>query len=89
MEGDVLGRGRQGPGEEEEEPVVTLVDETGEERSFRLHDAFEVDGEAFYLVEALDEAGMVLILKEGEAGLESLTGDEFDRVLAILEAEEP
>ncbi len=30
---------------------VTLIDEAGVERRFKLHDAFDLDGVAYYLVE--------------------------------------
>lgn len=71
-----------------EAPVVTLLDETGAEREFRLHDAFELEGGSFYLVEAVGEEGEVLILREGDSGLESVTGEEFDRVMSALEADD-
>ncbi len=64
---------------------VTLVDESGVERRFALHDAFELDGEAFYLVEDVDEPERVLLLRETPAGLETLDGEEFGRVMSALE----
>ena len=73
---------------EGESQDVVLIDEGGQERRFRLHDAFDLDGATYYLVEASDDPDQVLLLKESGAGLESVEGDEFDRVLALLEAEE-
>jgi hypothetical protein len=70
------------------EPEVTLLDEVGAERRFLLHDAFDADGKTYYLVEAAEDAEQVLLLKETEAGLESVDQEEFDRVLALLEAED-
>ena len=64
---------------------ITLIDEDGSERQFRLHDAFELDGAAYYLVENVDDADQVLLLKEGDGGLESIDGDEFQRVMTALE----
>ncbi|HEY8641559.1 MAG TPA: DUF1292 domain-containing protein [Candidatus Dormibacteraeota bacterium] len=66
---------------------ITLIDESGVERSFRLHDAFDVDGVTYYLVEAADEPDMVLLLKESPGGLETVEDEEFDRVMGELEAE--
>jgi hypothetical protein len=67
---------------------LTLIDEGGSERQFRLHDAFELDGAAYYLVENVDDADQVLLLKEGDGGLESIDGDEFQRVMAALEEDQ-
>ncbi|HEX6489705.1 MAG TPA: DUF1292 domain-containing protein [Candidatus Dormibacteraeota bacterium] len=64
---------------------VTLIDEAGVERRFRLHDAFDVDDVAYYLVEAVDDPEQVMLLREVEGALESVEGDEFDRVMAALE----
>jgi diaminopimelate decarboxylase len=80
-----------GPGTEwEEEPPqeVVLIDEEGGEQRFRLHDAFDADGQAYYLVEAVEDPEQVLLLKETGEGLETVGSDELDRVLALLEAEE-
>jgi len=66
---------------------VTLLDEAGGERAFLLHDAIEAGGLTYYLVEAADDPDEVLLLKETEGLLESVEGDEFERVLALLEAE--
>jgi len=64
---------------------VALVDESGVERRFALHDAFELEGETYYLVEDVDEPDRVLLLRETPAGLESVDGEEFGRVLSALE----
>ena len=74
--------------ESPEHSVVTLLDETGVERQFLLHDAFDADGHTYYLVESADDPEQVLLLKETGAGLESVEGEEFERVLAQLEAED-
>ena len=67
---------------------ITLIDETGAERAFNLHDAFDFEDVTYYLVEAADDPAMVLLLRESEGALESVDTEEFDRVLAGLEAEE-
>jgi Protein of unknown function (DUF1292) len=76
-------------GSEGESAVVTLLDEAGAERRFVLHDAFDADGHTYYLVEAADDPEQVLLLRETEAGLESVEGQEFERVLTLLEADDP
>ncbi|HKF78969.1 MAG TPA: DUF1292 domain-containing protein [Candidatus Dormibacteraeota bacterium] len=67
---------------------VVLIDEEGAEQRFRLHDAFDAGGVTYYLVESRDDPEQVLLLKEVSEGLESVQGEEFDRVLALLEAED-
>jgi uncharacterized protein DUF1292 len=74
------------PGAGEEE--ILLVDENGVDRRFLLHDAFDADGQVYYLVEAVDDPDEVILLKEASGTLESVDEAEFDRVLALLEAEE-
>lgn len=64
---------------------ITLVDEGGRERRFTMHDAFDLDGVAYYLVEDVDDPDQVLLLRETDAGLETVDGDEFRRVMAALE----
>jgi uncharacterized protein DUF1292 len=64
---------------------VTLVDESGAERRFSLHDAFDLDGEAYYLVEDVDDPERVMLLRESGEGLETVDGDEFGRVMKALE----
>ena len=64
---------------------VTLVDETGAERRFRLHDAFDLDGVAYYLVEDANDAARVMLLRESGSGLETVHGDEVQRVRQALE----
>ncbi|HSP08341.1 MAG TPA: hypothetical protein VLU92_01950 [Candidatus Dormibacteraeota bacterium] len=65
--------------------VITLVDETGLERRFTMHDAFDLDGTAYYLVEDAGDPNQVLLLREAAGGLETVAGDEFTRVMAALE----
>ncbi len=64
---------------------VTLVDETGVERRFRLHDAFDLDAVTYYLVEDANDAERVMLLRESGSGLETVDGDEFRRVMEALE----
>ncbi|HYU63036.1 MAG TPA: hypothetical protein VEN12_04575 [Verrucomicrobiae bacterium] len=64
---------------------VTLVDDAGIERRFRLHDAFDLDEVTYYLVEDLTDPERVLLLRETQTGLETVDGDEFKRVMAALE----
>lgn len=68
--------------------VVTLLDESGRERRFALHDAFDLDGRAYYLVEAEDDADQVLLLRETDEGLETVDGEEFTRVMTALEQDQ-
>lgn len=70
---------------EEPSQTITLIDESGVERRFRMHDAFELDAVAYYLVEDIDDPNQVLLLRESSAGLETVDGDEFKRVMAALE----
>ena len=64
---------------------VTLVDDGGAERRFKLHDAFDLDGVTYYLVEDASDPERVLLLRELEGGLETVDGDEFKRVMEALE----
>jgi hypothetical protein len=66
---------------------VTLVDEAGVSRRFRVHDAFDLEDRVYYLVEDLEDPELVLLLKESSGSLESVEGEEFDRVIGLLEAE--
>lgn len=66
---------------------VTLIDETGAERRFRMHDAFDLDGIAYYLVEDARNPDEVLLLKESASGLETVDGEDFQRVMSALEAD--
>jgi hypothetical protein len=68
-----------------ESEIVTLIAEDGAERRFTMHDAFDVDGVAYYLVEGVDDPDEVLLLRESELGLETVDGDEFTRVMTALE----
>ena len=72
---------------DDSEPI-TLIDESGLERKFRLHDAFDVQEIHYYLVEAVDDPSQVLLLREANGGLETVDGDEFKRVMTALEEEE-
>ena len=65
--------------------VITLLDETGLERRFTMHDAFDLEGTAYYLVEDVEDPNQVLLLRESDGGLETVDGDEFTRVMAALE----
>jgi hypothetical protein len=67
---------------------ITLIDEAGIERRFRLHDAFDLDEVHYYLVEAADDPSEVLLLRESASGLETVEGDEFKRVITALEKDE-
>jgi len=64
---------------------VTLIDEAGVERRFKLHDAFDLDGVAYYLVEDAADPESVLLLRESGSGLETVDGDEFKRVMLAIE----
>jgi Protein of unknown function (DUF1292) len=74
-------------GREDDTQEVVLIDEAGAERSFLVHDAFDLDDRTYYLVEASDDPQVVLLLKEVSGSLESVEGDEFALVMAMLEAE--
>jgi hypothetical protein len=50
-----------------------------------MHDAFDLDGIGYYLVEDVDDPTQVLLLRESEGGLETVDGEEFSRVIAALE----
>jgi len=67
---------------------ITLIDEAGRERQFQLHDAFDHDGGVYYLVENVDDPSQVLLLREASGGLETVEGEEFERVIAALEGDE-
>ena len=67
---------------------VTLIDESGRERQFRLHDAFDHEGAVYYLVENVDDSTQVLLLKEADGALQTVEGEEFERVIAALEEDE-
>lgn len=49
-----------------------------------MHDAFDLDGAAYYLVEDVADPDTVLLLREGEGGLEAVGGEEFERVMGAL-----
>jgi len=67
---------------------VSLIDEAGVERSFVLHEAFDLDGVAYYLVEDATDAERVLLLRESTSGLETVDGAEFETVMRALEQDE-
>jgi hypothetical protein len=73
------------PAERRPSQVITLLDETGLERRFTMHDAFDLDGTAYYLVEDVEDPERVLLLRECEGGLETVDGDELKRVMVALE----
>ena len=64
---------------------VSLIDDAGVERRFVLHEAFDLDGIAYYLVEDASDAERVLLLRESSSGLETVDGAEFDTVMRALE----
>ena len=49
---------------------VTLIDDSGIERRFKLHDAFELEAATYYLVEDVTDPDRVLLLRDGR-----LTGE--------------
>ena len=75
-------------GAQEDPQPITLIDESGKERTFRMHDAFDLDGVAYYLVESADNPSEVMLLREGGDGLETVADAEFQRVMAALEKDE-
>ena len=77
------------PADETSEPQqVTLIDESGRERRFHLHDAFDLKGVTYYLVEGSDNPSEVLLLREEEGALQTVEDDEFQRVMAALEQDQ-
>lgn len=77
------------PAEDEGAPQqVTLIDEAGRERAFTLHDAFDLEGATYYLVEGVDDPDEVLLLRETDGGLATVEDDEFQRVMAALEQDQ-
>jgi hypothetical protein len=75
---------------EEDLPVetVVLIDEDGKELLFALHDAFDVEDVTYYLVEGVDDPELVLVLREQDGKLISIDGEEFDRIMGMLENDE-
>ena len=67
---------------------VTLIDDTGAKRRFKVHDAFDLDGVAYYLVEDTNDRDAVLLLRESASGLETVDADDFKRVMAALEKDD-
>jgi uncharacterized protein YrzB (UPF0473 family) len=77
------------PAEETGAPQpITLIDENGQERQFKLHDAFDHEGAVYYLVENVDNPDQVLLLREEGGALETVESDEFQRVMAALEEDQ-
>jgi uncharacterized protein YrzB (UPF0473 family) len=72
---------------EEDLPIetVALIDEEGKELLFALHDAFDVEDVTYYLVEGIDDPELVLVLREEDGKLISIDGEEFDRIMGMLE----
>ena len=72
---------------DEDLPVetVALIDEEGNELLFALHDAFDVEDVTYYLVEGVDDPELVLVLREQDGKLISIDGEEFDRIMGMLE----
>ena len=76
-------------GDRDEEPQsITLIDESGHERAYRLHDAFELEGASYYMVERSDDPTEVMLLREVDGALETVDGSEFQRVMTALEHDE-
>ena len=73
--------------DEPEVETVTLIDEDGKEVEFALHDAFDVEGRTYYLVEGVDDPELVVVLREEDGRLVSIDGEEFDGIMALLEGE--
>ncbi|HZQ50456.1 MAG TPA: DUF1292 domain-containing protein [Candidatus Dormibacteraeota bacterium] len=77
------------PDEDGEAPQsVSLIDESGQERTFTLHDAFELEGVTYYLVEAAEDPDEVMLLRESGEGLETVDQEEFERVMTALDHDE-
>jgi hypothetical protein len=77
-----------GPSQLDSPQPITLIDETGRERQFQLHDAFDHEGAVYYLVENIDDPSQVLLLREEAGALETVDGEEFQRVMAALEEDQ-
>ena len=77
------------PADEVEGPQeVSLIDESGKERRFRLHDAFDLEGKTYYVMEAFEDPDEVLLLRESEGALQTVEQDEFERVMKALDDDE-
>jgi len=77
------------PSDEVEGPQeVSLIDESGKERRFRLHDAFDLEGKTYYVMEAFEDPDEVLLLRESEGALQTVEEDEFERVMKALDDDE-
>ena len=82
------GEGGEVPASRVEPHPITLIDEAGRERQFQLHDAFDHEGAVYYLVENIDVPSQVLLLREVGGALETVEGEEFQKVIAALEEDE-
>ncbi len=67
---------------------VSLIDESGKERKFRLHDAFDLAGKTYYVMEAFDDPDEVLLLREEDGTLQTVEEAEFERVMKALDDDE-
>lgn len=68
----------------EDEGIITLTDNSGEEESFGFLDLIEYEGEEFIVLYPMnDEEGQVLILKVEE----DATSDEYDSYVGIEDDE--
>jgi hypothetical protein len=83
-----MNQAANGGGGSEPTQEVSLIDEAGQERRFRLHDVFDLDASAYYLVEAVDNPEEVLLLRETPEGLESVEFDEMNELMARLDEQE-
>lgn len=81
-------RGDVPPLETDAPHLITLIDETGRECQFQLHDAFDHEGAVYYLVENVNDPSQVLLLRDVGGALEAVEGDEFQKVIAALEEDE-
>jgi len=65
------------------------VDESGSARFFTMHDAIALGGAEYFLMEAADGGDEVLVLRQMGDGLESVEGEELERVVRALAEDEP
>jgi hypothetical protein len=84
-QGDTAG---ESPSQSAAPQPITLIDETGRERQFQLHDAFDHEGGVYYLVENIDDQSQVLLLREVDGALETVEGEEFQQVITALEKDQ-
>ncbi|MHB8572286.1 MAG: DUF1292 domain-containing protein [Candidatus Dormibacteria bacterium] len=73
---------------EEDLQVISLVDESGGEVDFYVHDILELDGHEYYILESVSDAEEVLVLRRDDEQLVSLEDqEELDRVVDLLESD--